>query len=82
MSCEAAAEGAVAAAAGSPIATHIIAAAAIRPLFLYARNRRALRWRAFLAVGTQAERRSEGPGTVSGRFVGSKSVIVASLCLG
>jgi hypothetical protein len=58
-SCAAVAEGDVATMAGSPIAAHIIAAAAIRPLLLYARNRRALRRRACLPAGTQAARFDE-----------------------
>ena len=89
-SCAAVAEGDVATAKGSPIAAHIAAAAAIRPLLRYARNRRALRRRACLGAGTQAGRfnekdrseaalGSERPGSASWGFVGSKSFIVALL---
>ena len=55
-SCTAVADAEVAALTGSPTAAHINAAAAIRPLLLYARNLLALRLRACLPAGTQAAR--------------------------
>ena len=54
-SCAAVAEGDVARVTGSPIAAHISAAAAIRPVLLFASNRRTFGRRACLAVGTGAD---------------------------
>jgi hypothetical protein len=80
-SCAAVAKDDVATTTGSPIAAQITAAAAIRPLLLYARNLRALRRRACLAAGTQADLFNEkdvGDRGTAGA-VGSKSFIVTLL---
>jgi hypothetical protein len=54
------AEGDVAKMTGSPIAAHITAAPAIRPLLLFASDRRALGRRAVSDIGTLADHSGKG----------------------
>jgi hypothetical protein len=61
-SSAAVAEGDVARLTGSPIAAHISAAAAIRPLLLFSSNRRTFGRRACLAIGTEADQSGEKAG--------------------